>query len=156
MDTCDSPFRAPQGCRNLSLRILHLAPDTKPLPGAGGRKPFLSSGLPQNEACSTRPHPGAQPVPPRTLSNPISGPRHHSAAHLAKGPGGSSLSRPSHACLRGSPTYQICSKQSPRNSGPHHRSGPEEGVGWRRGLVLLGEPQGKGRGGDKVEARVLG
>lgn len=114
MDTCDSPFRAPQGCRNLSLRILHLAPDTKPFTGIGGRKPFLSSRLPRDETCSTRPHPGALPVPPRTLSDPTSGPHHRCVGPLANAPGGSSLSRPSQACLRGPPSYQMCPKQPPR------------------------------------------
>lgn len=156
MDTCNSPFRAPRGCRNLSLRILHLAPDTKPFTGVGSRKPFLSRGLPRDKARSARPHPGPQPGRPRTLSDPTSGPRHRCAGPLANGPGGSSLSRPSHACLRGPPTYQICPKQPPRNCGPHHQGGSEEGIGWRRGFILFGEPQGKGGDGDKVGARVSG
>lgn len=100
MGTCLSAFKEPPGLQG-PLRNLHLTPDTKPFTGVCSRKLFLSSGLPGTGDLFHLPYPGPQTTPPTTLSVPTSGPGRHGCGSLANGPGGSSLSRPSLACLRG-------------------------------------------------------
>lgn len=136
------PFQSSLGdCRKCSETSICLQ---KTRPSWGLKQEAVASGLPQTR---TPAHPGPQPVPPRTLSAPTSGPGHPCAGSLAGMPGGSSLSRPPPACVRGPELIKSAPTSTPRTLVPAACVDPRKGTGCGAekgpGLILSGESQGK-------------